>query len=38
MVDVFLCFWVVAAFGALVIDRDQIRERLAARSDEELTP
>ncbi|MCW2543859.1 MAG: glycosyl transferase 39 [Frankiales bacterium] len=36
MVDVFLCFWVVAAFGALVIDRDQIRERLAARSDEEL--
>jgi dolichyl-phosphate-mannose--protein O-mannosyl transferase len=37
MVDVFLCFWVVAAFGALVIDRDQIREQLAQRSDEELT-
>ncbi|MCU1587807.1 MAG: rane protein [Frankiales bacterium] len=37
MVDVFLCFWVVAAFGALVIDRDQVRERLAQRSDEELT-
>ncbi|MCW2599567.1 MAG: phospholipid carrier-dependent glycosyltransferase [Frankiales bacterium] len=30
MVDVFLCFWIVAAFGALVVDRDQIRERLAS--------
>ena len=36
MVDVFLCFWVVAAFGALVVDRDQVRHRLAQRSDEEL--
>ena len=36
MVDIFLCFWVVAAFGALVVDRDQIRERLARGSDEEL--
>jgi dolichyl-phosphate-mannose--protein O-mannosyl transferase len=36
MVDVFLCFWVVAAFGALVVDRDKIRQRIAAHSDEEL--
>jgi dolichyl-phosphate-mannose--protein O-mannosyl transferase len=36
MVDIFLCFWVVAAFGALVVDRDKIRERLARSTDEEL--
>ena len=36
MVDIFLCFWVVAAFGALVVDRDQIRERLARGSEEDL--
>jgi dolichyl-phosphate-mannose--protein O-mannosyl transferase len=33
MLDVFLCFWVVAAFGALVVDRDDIRARLAAAPD-----
>ncbi len=36
MVDIFLCFWVVAAFGALVVDRDKIRERLAIGTDEEV--
>jgi len=36
MVDIFLCFWVLAAFGALVIDRDKLRERLARGSDEEV--
>ena len=30
LLDVFLCFWLVAAFGALVLDRDQLRGRLAA--------
>ena len=34
MVDVFLCFWIVASFGALVVDRDRVRERLARSSDE----
>jgi dolichyl-phosphate-mannose--protein O-mannosyl transferase len=34
--DVFLCFFVTAAFGALVVDRDRIRERLSVASDEEL--
>ena len=34
--DVFLVFFVTAAFGALVLDRDWIRARLAASSDEEL--
>ncbi|HUR14107.1 MAG TPA: phospholipid carrier-dependent glycosyltransferase [Mycobacteriales bacterium] len=33
MLDVFLCFWVVATFGALVVDRDQVRARLAAAPD-----
>jgi dolichyl-phosphate-mannose--protein O-mannosyl transferase len=33
MLDVFLCFFVVAAFGALVVDRDDIRRRLAAAPD-----
>lgn len=36
MVDVFLCFWVVAAFGALVVDRDDLRTRLSRNSDEEV--
>jgi len=36
MVDVFLCFWIVAAFGALVVDRDHLRHRLARASDEEV--
>jgi len=29
LLDVFLMFWVLAAFGCLVIDRDQARARLA---------
>jgi dolichyl-phosphate-mannose--protein O-mannosyl transferase len=33
MLDVFLCFWVVATFGALVVDRDQVRTRLASLPD-----
>jgi dolichyl-phosphate-mannose--protein O-mannosyl transferase len=36
MVDVFLCFFVVAAFGALVVDRDHVRARLAGMSDDDL--
>ena len=31
MLDVFLMFWVLAAFGCLVLDRDQGRARLAER-------
>jgi dolichyl-phosphate-mannose--protein O-mannosyl transferase len=34
--DVFVCFFIVAAFGALVVDRDDLRSRLAANGDEEL--
>ena len=34
MLDVFLVLWVVAAFGALVVDRDALRSRLARASDE----
>ena len=30
LLDVFLVFWLVAAFAALVADRDQVRARLAA--------
>lgn len=30
MLDVFLVFWTTAAFGCLVVDRDQFRQRLAA--------
>jgi len=30
MLDIFLMFWVLAAFGALVVDRDVGRSRLAA--------
>jgi dolichyl-phosphate-mannose--protein O-mannosyl transferase len=33
MLDVFLCFWVVATFGALVVDRDELRSRLAGAAD-----
>lgn len=36
MLDVFLVFFVVAAFGALVVDRDKIRERLAGSTAAEL--
>jgi dolichyl-phosphate-mannose--protein O-mannosyl transferase len=31
MLDVFLMFWVLAAFGCLLVDRDDGRARLAAR-------
>lgn len=33
MLDVFLVFWVVAAFAALLVDRDHVRARLAALPD-----
>jgi dolichyl-phosphate-mannose-protein mannosyltransferase len=33
MLDVFLCFWIVATFGALVVDRDHVRARLASFPD-----
>jgi len=33
MLDIFLMFWVLAAFGALVCDRDDGRERMLARLD-----
>jgi dolichyl-phosphate-mannose-protein mannosyltransferase len=33
LLDPLLMFWVLAAFGALVVDRDWARERLAARID-----
>jgi dolichyl-phosphate-mannose-protein mannosyltransferase len=36
MLDIFLMFWVVAAFGALVIDRDDGRARLASRLGPEV--
>jgi dolichyl-phosphate-mannose-protein mannosyltransferase len=32
MLDIFLMFWVVVAFACLVLDRDQLRERLARGS------
>ena len=35
MLDIFLMFWVLAAFGALVVDRDDGRKRLLARLDSE---
>jgi dolichyl-phosphate-mannose--protein O-mannosyl transferase len=38
MLDIFLMFWVVAAFGCLVLDRDDGRRRLAARLTEPLGP
>jgi dolichyl-phosphate-mannose--protein O-mannosyl transferase len=36
LLDIFLMFWVLAAFGALLIDRDHTRKRLAARLDRPL--
>jgi dolichyl-phosphate-mannose-protein mannosyltransferase len=30
LLDIFLMFWILAAFGCLVIDRDHVRARLAA--------
>ncbi|HUR51703.1 MAG TPA: phospholipid carrier-dependent glycosyltransferase [Mycobacteriales bacterium] len=38
MLDIFLCFFLVAAFGALVVDRDQVRTRLAAAPDPLVAP
>jgi dolichyl-phosphate-mannose--protein O-mannosyl transferase len=32
MLDIFLMFWVVVAFACLILDRDQVRARLAAKS------
>ena len=34
LLDPLLMFWVLAAFGALLVDRDWARERLAARLDD----
>jgi len=36
MLDVFLCFWGVAAFGCLVVDRDKVREQLSRASDADI--
>ena len=33
ILDIFVMFWVLAAFGLLVIDRDRTRARLAAAAD-----
>jgi dolichyl-phosphate-mannose-protein mannosyltransferase len=33
MLDIFLMFWVLAAFGCLLLDRDQGRQRLASMLD-----
>ncbi|UFU03762.1 phospholipid carrier-dependent glycosyltransferase [Ruania suaedae] len=32
ILDVFLQFWILAAFGAVLLDREQFRRRLAARA------
>ena len=32
MLDIFLMFWVVVSFGCLILDRDQVRGRLADRA------
>ncbi len=34
LLDPILMFWALAAFGALLVDRDRVRERLAARLDD----
>ena len=34
MLDIFLMFWVLAAFGCLVVDRDDGRRRVVAKLDE----
>jgi dolichyl-phosphate-mannose-protein mannosyltransferase len=36
MLDIFLAFWVLAAFTCLVADRDAVRRRLAATDDDRL--
>ena len=38
ILDIFVMFWVLAAFGLLVIDRDQTRARLAAAAEAEALP
>ena len=38
MLDIFLMFWVLAAFGCLVIDRDDGRRRLAERLTQPTRP
>jgi dolichyl-phosphate-mannose-protein mannosyltransferase len=37
MLDIFLMFWVVVAFACLILDRDQVRARLADRAGPTLT-
>ncbi len=34
LLDIFLMFWVLAAFGCLVVDRDLTRDRLATAAEE----
>jgi dolichyl-phosphate-mannose--protein O-mannosyl transferase len=36
MLDVFLVFWVVAAFAALLVDRDHLRARLTRNAPDDL--
>ncbi len=36
MLDIFLAWWVLAAFACLVADRDAVRRRLATTEDEQL--
>jgi dolichyl-phosphate-mannose-protein mannosyltransferase len=38
MLDIFLMFWVVVAFGCLIMDREQVRGRLAARAFDPAAP
>jgi dolichyl-phosphate-mannose--protein O-mannosyl transferase len=38
MLDIYLMFWVLAAFGCLVVDRDDGRRRLSARLTAPLGP
>jgi dolichyl-phosphate-mannose-protein mannosyltransferase len=37
ILDIFVMFWVLAAFGLIVLDRDQVRARLAAATDAAAT-
>ncbi len=38
MLDIFLVFWIVAAFAALLVDRDHLRERLGRGASPGLRP
>jgi dolichyl-phosphate-mannose--protein O-mannosyl transferase len=38
MLDIFLMFWVLAAFGCLLLDRDQGRQRLASLLERPIGP